>query len=85
MTAFSETAVGYLRERGIVPDVAARVGVREEAGAIVWPTVDGEGRPSPRRRILTGDGPKVRGEAGRSLAPWWPLGPLDRDRAVLVA
>lgn len=82
---FSGAALAYLREHAIDPAVAERVGVREEDGALVWPTVAADGRPSPRRRSLVG-GPKVRGETGVPLAAWWPLGrPTTPGALVLVA
>lgn len=72
--AFSPTALGYFAGHAIDPHLAWQCGVREHRGDIVWPTVDAEGRGSPRRRRLAdGPGPKVRGLAGRSLGVWWPL------------
>lgn len=72
-------AAAYLTARGIDRRLAWKCGVRADADAIVWPTVDADGKPSPRRRRLTdGPGPKVRGDAGRTLGVWWPAGRPDR-------
>lgn len=86
MSSFSAQATGYFTARAISPRLAWECGVREQAGAIVWPTVDADGRPSPRRRRLgEGPGPKVRGLAGRTLGVWWPLGRPERaDGDVLI-
>lgn len=82
---FSDAALAYLRAHAIDPALAERVGVREEDGPLVWPTVAADGRPSPRRRSLVG-GAKVRGEAGVPLAAWWPRGrPTTPGALVLVA
>lgn len=73
--SFSRRATSYLTVRGIDLRLAWDCGVRERDGAIIWPTVDAEGKASPRRRRLgEGPGPKVRGMKGRSLGVWWPLG-----------
>ena len=82
--AFGSAALAYFKARGIDAELAARVGVHEEAGTIVWPTVDADGHPSPRCRALNGSGPKVRGAAGASLGVWWPAGPPEPDGAVLL-
>lgn len=75
MSTFSERATRYFEVRGIDPRTAFDCGVREQGGAIVWPTVDADGNPSPRRRRLgDGPGPKCRGAAGRTLGVWWPRG-----------
>ncbi|MGI8623293.1 MAG: AAA family ATPase [Solirubrobacteraceae bacterium] len=68
---WSGTALAYLREHAISPEVAACHGVTEEGDALVFPTADADGRPSPRRRSLNGAGPKVRGEPGREVGLWW--------------
>lgn len=69
------TAGTYFAARGIDERIAWNCGVRERDGAIVWPTVDADGEPSPRRRPLRdGPGPKVRGATGRTLGVWWPAG-----------
>lgn len=81
---FSAAGAAYFKVRGIDPEMASRCGVREENGAIVWPTVDADGAPALRRRSLNG-GPKVRGPAGATLGVWWPTGPPDPGRVVLVA
>lgn len=82
---FSDAGLAYLREHAIDPAIAERVGVREEDGALVWPTVAADGRPSLRRRSLVG-GPKVCGETGAPLAAWWPRGrPTTAGALVLVA
>lgn len=82
---FTPAALAYLRTRGIDPDLAARYGVREDRGAIVWPTVDADGKPSPRRRALHGAGPKVLAVAGSSLGISWLAGrPSTVASAVLV-
>ncbi len=81
---YSDAALVYMREHGILPALAKRVGVREEPGALVWPTDDADGQPAPRRLTLNGTGPKVRGEAGRSLGVWWPGGRPKRAESVLV-
>ena len=73
-----------MKARGIDPVIAERCGVREENGAIVWPTLDPDGKPSPRRRSLNGAGPKVRGAAGGKLAAWWPMGRPGSVDAVLI-
>lgn len=72
---FSDRALAYFAGRAINPALAWECGVRERTDAIVWPTVDVDGRYSPRRRILADDGgPKVRGRRGVSIGVWWPLG-----------
>ncbi len=78
---FSPQAVAYFAARAIDPRIAWNCGVREDRGAIVWPTVDADGQPSPRRRRLgDGPGPKCRGAAGRTLGVWWPRGRPDDAR-----
>ena len=84
VAAFTPAGLAYFKARGIDPALAARLGVEEEAGAIVWPTIDADGRPSPRRRSLNGSGPKVRGATGASLGLWWPTGPSQSGGAVLL-
>ena len=61
---FTSAGIAYFKTRGIDPGLAARYGVYEDRGAIIWPTVDADGNPSPRRLTLNGDGPKVRAAAG---------------------
>lgn len=79
MSSFSATATAYFAGHAIDPRLAWECGVREYAGAVVWPTVDADGRYSPRRRRLEeGPGPKVRGLKGRPLGVWWPLGRPER-------
>ena len=73
--AYSPEATQYLTLRAIDPRMAWACGVREQGGAIVWPTVDADGEPAPRRRRLDdGPGPKVRGMRGKTLGVWWPWG-----------
>src|SRR5215211_5404389 len=81
--AYPDVALTYFRERGIRPALAARLRVEERDGGLIWPTVDADGHPSPRRRSLNG-GVKVRGEAGRSPGLWWPLGRPERAPLVLL-
>ncbi len=85
---FSEQACAYFASHAIDPATAWTCGVREDSSAIVWPTVDADGRLSPRRRRLgDGPGPRVRGGTGRTIGVWWPLGKPGRvgDGDVLVA
>lgn len=86
MSSFSAQAIAYFVGHAIDPRLAWECGVRERDNAIVWPTVDADGRYSPRRRILAdGPGPKVRGRRNRSLGVWWPLGRPGRvDGDVLI-
>lgn len=83
---FSVPAMAYFANHAIDPRLAWECGVRERGGDIVWPTVDADGRLSPRRRRLAdGPGPKVRGLTGRSPGVWWPLGrPLSVGDADVV-
>ena len=74
-SSFGPAGLAYLKARGIDPDVAARIGAREDRGELVWPTVDVDGRPAPRRRTLNGAAVKVRGAHGVSPGLWWPAGP----------
>lgn len=77
--AFSAQAIAYFTGHAIDPRLAWECGVRENDGDIVWPTVDADGRRSPRRRRLAdGPGPKVRGRRHRTLGVWWPLGRPER-------
>ncbi|MGI8624497.1 MAG: AAA family ATPase [Solirubrobacteraceae bacterium] len=86
MSVFSRGAHDYFAAHGATGDYAARVGVGEEAGCIVFPTRDLSGDPLPRRRRLdpADDGPKFSQPRGRSPATWWPEGRPDRAKAVLV-
>lgn len=79
---YSDAALAYFAEHAIDPDVAHEARVSEDDGAIVWPTVDADGRPSPRRRSLNG-GPKTLGSRGASLGVWWPF-PASSNAPVLV-
>jgi len=81
---FNAAALAYFKARGIDPQLAARLGVREDRGELVWPCPDAEGRPAPRRRSLNGGGAKVRGARGASTGLWWPSGPPPPGRAVLL-
>lgn len=83
---FSSLALAYFANHAIDPRLAWECGVRERNGSIVWPTVDADGRPSPRyRRLADGPGPKVRGLRNRTLGVWWPLGrPKRVDGDALV-
>jgi hypothetical protein len=74
VTAWSDAARTYFDEHAIDAAFAADLGVREDAGAIVFPTVDASGEPAPRRRLLAIDGPKLLGQKGSSLALWWLAG-----------
>lgn len=85
MSSFTQRGTDYLRARAIDDRLAYECGVREDNGAIVWPTVDAAGKLSPRRRRLgEGGGPKVRGLAGRTLGVWWPLGRPERIEGDLL-
>jgi hypothetical protein len=75
VTGWSSVALAYFADHAIDPAIAADLGVTEQAGAIVFPTLDPEGKPAPRRRFLRGDGPKVLGPKDVDLAAWWPTGP----------
>lgn len=86
MTApsFSDRALAYLTEHAIRPEVAHAAGVREAAGALTLPCLDAEGLPTVRRRTLNGSGPKVMGEAGRSLGlTWWHQPPETVERVIV--
>jgi hypothetical protein len=75
MKGYSRRACAYFEARAIDRQLAWDCGVRETDGAIVWPTVDADGNPAPRRRKLAaGPGPKVRGPYGKTVGVWWPLG-----------
>lgn len=86
MTAasFSDRALAYLTEHAIRPEVAHAAGVREDANALTLPCLDAEGLPTVRRRTLNGSGPKVMGEAGRSLGlTWWHQPPETVERVIV--
>lgn len=85
MSSFSAKATAYFAGHAIDPRLAWECGVRERGDAIVWPTVDADGRYCPRRRRLSeGPGPKVRGPKGRTLGVWWPLGRPERVRGDVL-
>jgi len=87
VSGFSRPTLDYFVVHAIDPDLAAMVGVTEADGRIVWPCRDASGQELPRRRRLDpepGVGPKVTQPAGRTPAPWWPLGRPERASAVLV-
>jgi hypothetical protein len=82
--AFSEKASAYFRERAIYPATVAKAGVREQAGAIVFPYLAEDGASFERRRSLDGGPAKVMQPRGWPLAPWWPAGRPDTAPWVLV-
>ena len=83
---YSDVALEYLREHAIDPAVAASAGVAEDRGALAFPCRDGDGRPTIRRRLLNGRGPKVVGEAGHPLGVtyWLPREPPAQADFVIV-
>ena len=84
--SYSDVALEYLREHAIDPAVAASAGVTEDRGALAFPCRDGDGRPTTRRRLLNGRGPKVVGEAGHPLGVtyWLPREPPAKADFVIV-
>ncbi len=81
---WSQPALDYFEKRAIDPELAAELGVREAAGAIVFPVSRSDGSTFERRRSLNGGAPKVTQPKGQSLCPWWPAGRPDASELVLV-
>jgi Toprim-like len=83
---WSSAALAFLRCRGITPEVAAQVGVREVDDILVFPFVAPDGSTFDRRRSLKGSGPaKVLQPNGEPLTAWWPEGrPVEPPAAVLA-
>ena len=83
--AYSQAARDYFASHAIDPELAARCGVREAAGSLVYPCRAADGTSFDRLRSLNGAGPaKVKQPPGRPLALWWPLRRPRGAEAVLV-
>lgn len=74
---FNDAALRYLLRHAIDPELAERVGVREDRDALIWP-YDG----FERRRPLTGD--RTLQPKGRPLTLWWPAGRPSAGAEVLL-
>lgn len=75
--SFTPQALDYFASHAISPELAAEVGVREEAGALLYP-YDGFVRTRPL------NGKKTLQPKGVALTGWWPNGhPVWAD-AILV-
>lgn len=73
MTAYSLSARRFFAERAISPAVAAKVGVAERDGSLVFTVGTLAGDSFQRTRRLAGAGPtKVLQPRGRPLEIWWP-------------
>lgn len=73
MADWTNDALELFRSHAIDPDVASAVGVREEAGHLVYPT--------GKRRGFNGTGHL--NQLGKQVKPWWVNG-RDAGSAVLV-
>lgn len=84
MTAYSATAQRFFEQRGISTAVAARAGVAERDGSLVFTVATAEGS-FQRTRRLSGGPAKVLQPTGQPLAVWWPLGrPLHAPTVLLT-
>lgn len=83
-SAFSLAALRYLADHAIDPAVAAGCGVRESAGALMYPYRAVDGRTYLRSRRL-GPGENVTLQpANEPLTLWWPAGPPPRRGMTVV-
>lgn len=84
-SAFSLPAQRYFAEHAIDPAIAARCGVSEATGALIYPYTSSDGRRYVRVRRL-GPGKAITEQPrGEALSVWWPDGrPTRRGCAVVV-
>lgn len=81
---WTQPAVHYLREHAIDPEVAAKLGVREAGGAIIFPIARPDGSTFERRRPLRPGPAKTTQPAGEPLRLWWPQRRPEAGDLVLV-
>jgi len=83
-SSFSQRAHDFFAALAITPALATAVGVREDAGRLLFPYRSSEGAIFFRERSLNGGGPaKVKQPSGEPLRLWWPFGP-PRSKSALV-
>jgi|GEM_PF-1778814 len=81
---FSERALSYFAAHAIDPRIAESAGVRERAGALVYPYADTEGTYRRTRSLTDNAAKRTLQPAGRALTCWWPAGRPTQAEAVLV-
>lgn len=81
---WSKAALGYFTAHAIDAQVALDLGLTEDRSAVVFPTLDADGSPAPRRRLLGSNRAKMLGPKGVRLAVWWPIGRPKGQRRILV-
>jgi hypothetical protein len=81
-SVWSQRARGYFADHAVDRPIAENVGVRERNGALRYPYTPREGAAFVRTRPLSGSHPIQ--PKGVPLALWWPLGPPERAKVVLV-